>query len=305
MGGDDGEGAGGRDWRDDPEPLVSVVLPTFDRAATLPRALASVLEQDHRRIEVLVVDDGSTDDTHAVVARFADPRIRLLVTPAREGAPAARNRGIAAATGALVAFQDSDDRWLATKLSAQIAALRAMPQARLCYCALLQCYDRFRAVVPGPRIRHVAGDVLPSLVRDSFVSTQTMLVERAALLDIGGFDPALPRLQDWDLALRLAQRGPFAFVPDALAIAHETPGNLTADAMKGVAARAILLAKHADLYRDHPAAAAHGQFVMASLCRRHGRIAEARRHLAHALALAPLSPRYRWLQLRLGWAAPA
>ncbi|MGJ3628330.1 hypothetical protein AB5I41_17670 [Sphingomonas sp. MMS24-JH45] len=87
-------------------------------------------------------------------------------------------------------------------------------------------------------------------------------------------------------------------MPEPLAIAHD-PGNLTADTMKGVEARAHLLAKHADLYRAHPAAAAHGSFVMASLCRRHGRMAEARRHLAQALALTPFSPRYRWLQLRL------
>ncbi|MGJ3628329.1 glycosyltransferase family 2 protein [Sphingomonas sp. MMS24-JH45] len=143
-----GEAADGA-WRDDPAPLVSVVLPTHNRADTLPRALACVLAQDHRHLDIVVVDDGSTDDTAAVVARLADPRIRYLVTPAggrpRRAQP--RHRGGASPPRRLPGQRR---RMVADQALRQIAALRAMPGAPLAYCALDQRYDAFRATVPRP-----------------------------------------------------------------------------------------------------------------------------------------------------------
>ena len=97
--------------------LVSVILPTFDRAELLPRSIGSVLAQTDGHLELIVVDDGSSDDTEGVVARLADPRVRYLRLPENRGLPAARNAGIAIARGEYVAFQDSDDVWAPDKLA--------------------------------------------------------------------------------------------------------------------------------------------------------------------------------------------
>lgn len=106
-------------------PAVSVVIPTYDRAAVLPRAIDSVLGQTVEDLELLVVDDGSTDRAPDVVAGYADDRVRCLRHEQNRGASAARNSGIEAASGDYVAFLDSDDEWLAGKLETQLAVLEA------------------------------------------------------------------------------------------------------------------------------------------------------------------------------------
>src|ERR1043166_1854397 len=114
-------------------PLVSVVLPTYNRAHTLARAVRSVLAQSHRHLEIVVVDDGSTDATVALVQKLAleDPRVRL-VQQANRGPAAARNTGVRQARGEFVAFQDSDDEWLVEKLERQLAALERSPGSAMC-----------------------------------------------------------------------------------------------------------------------------------------------------------------------------
>ena len=128
----------GESGMSDPAPPVSVVLPAFNRAASIAGALESVLRQTWRDFELIVVDDASTDGTREAVAAVRDPRLRLLASPANRGAAAARNLGIAAARGDWVAFQDSDDEWLPLKLEKQMARLLA-PGAGFvaAYCGML------------------------------------------------------------------------------------------------------------------------------------------------------------------------
>lgn len=125
----------GRDVSTDPtgsaiNPTVSVVIPTYNRAALLGRSIRSVLGQSYKDFELIVIDDGSTDETSHVVADFADPRIRYLPLPHNTGAGAARNAGVRVARGKFLAFQDSDDEWLPSKLAKQISAFESGP-ARL------------------------------------------------------------------------------------------------------------------------------------------------------------------------------
>jgi GT2 family glycosyltransferase len=125
-----------------PVPAVSVVLPAYNRAATIGRAIASVLAQNLSDLELIVVDDGSADGTVAAVRAIADPRLRLVALEANAGAAAARNRGIAEARAPWVAFQDSDDEWLPAKLEKQMARLAAPPPAGgpdwvAAYCGML------------------------------------------------------------------------------------------------------------------------------------------------------------------------
>jgi glycosyltransferase involved in cell wall biosynthesis len=178
---------------------VSVVLPTYNRESTLRSAITTVLEQTVPVYELLVVDDGSTDSTAAIVDEFAsrDPRVRYL-HQTNSGATAARNRGVLEATGDVIAFQDSDDLWRPTFVETLLPYVG--PDTLAFGSHVLHARDGSRRTVPG---RHV---VAPNrmLRRRSVASTQTMAAD-AALLARTGFDQCLQRFQDWDLCLTVLE----------------------------------------------------------------------------------------------------
>ena len=177
-------------------PLVSVVLPTYNRARLLRRAAGSVLAQTHRNFELLVVDDASTNDTHALVEALDDDRIRFLQHAENQGGSAARNTGLHAARGRYVAFLDSDDEWLPQKLARQIAVFRARPDVdAVCTADIV-----YRNGAPqGVRFaKPVAkGQMLPTLLRRYVGTSSSLIVRRHCLRAVGGFDEALPSCQDW------------------------------------------------------------------------------------------------------------
>ena len=205
-----------------PGRTVSVVIPTHNRAAIVERSLRSVLAQTTPPIEILVVDDASTDGTAARLEGCAHEAVRVLRLAERVGGGRARNVGIEAARGDWVAFLDSDDEWRPTKLERQLARLDAPDGAGLdvVYCRKVM-HDHL-----GGRELLVAtalceGDVLLPLLSGWEISTSQVMVTRAALGQVGGFDPTLPGSQDYDLWLRLAAGGHrFGGVPDALTVKH-------------------------------------------------------------------------------------
>lgn len=205
--------------------FVSVIIPTYNRAPTLPRAINSVLHQDYRNLELIIVDDASTDDTEALVENIKDHRIRYVRHDRNQGACAARNTGIAAAKGELIAFQDSDDEWLEGKLSKQVAALdREKSEYVLVYCTkIIYGMDgnykrgvRRSICVPGPETAMLSGDLRQSLWHENIISTQTILVRTESAHKVGGFDTRLKNSQDWDFVLRISEVGSFAFVDEPL-----------------------------------------------------------------------------------------
>ena len=286
-------------------PDISVVLPAFNRVGTIRAAIDSVLSQQGPALELIVVDDASTDATAQVVAGHPDPRIRLIRLPENRGVSAARNAGIAAARADWVAFQDSDDLWLPGKLAAQIAAAR--PGDVAVYCALRiedpeGLSQHGSRITPGPDVQPREGALLPALLRANFVSTQTLMVRRAVLERLGGFDTSLPALVDWELMLRLAPLGPVSFVPEAYAVQRFSENSLTRSQSRRAAARTAILSRHADLFATRPAAHAFQLYTAAGEARRMGDLNAARRHLAAARRARPLWWRPHamglWLALR-------
>jgi len=272
-------------------PDVSVVLPAFNRAGSLREAMDSVLAQEGPTLELIVVDDGSADTTAEVAAAHPDPRVRLIRLESNRGATVARNTGIAAARAPWVAFQDSDDVWLPGKLAAQCART-GPPEVVAVYCAMrIEDPDGVsRAgsrILPGPGVRLREGKILPSLLRDSFVSTQTLMVRRDVLERLGGFDPALPALQDWELMLRVAGAGTVAFVPDPLVVQRFSANSLTRVRARRAAARAAILARHGALFATDPMALALHHYRVAGDARALGRPDEARAALSRASRAAP------------------
>jgi glycosyltransferase involved in cell wall biosynthesis len=191
--------------------LVSVVIPAYNRAGSLSRAVQSVMDQTCRDLEVLVVDDGSTDGTPQVAAGLAagDGRIRCHRHESNRGAQAARNTGIRQARGEWVAFLDSDDELLPDSLEARLAVARSEG------VDVVHSDGYVVDAATGARTPHgeppISGQVFKALLRRWGVFYQSLLVRKAALKQIGLLDESIVSHQEWDTAIRLARLHPFGY----------------------------------------------------------------------------------------------
>lgn len=186
--------------------LVSVVIPTRNRCARLVRAIESVTSQTWRNIEIIVVDDASTDDTPAYLARLAasDGRVKAIRNEQALGGGGARNRGVEVASGAYIAFLDDDDIWLPEKLEIQLSLLRENDRASAASCGFVAEFPIF-----GKRTVYVQPPSdIQQLLRSNHLGGASMCLTTKAVLEaIGGFDPALRSGQDWDLWIKLYDQG--------------------------------------------------------------------------------------------------
>lgn len=193
--------------------LVSVIMPTYNRPSLTAEAIKSVQNQRYPNWELLVVDDGSTDDTQSVLATFShDPRIQILFQPNR-GQAAARNLGLKHARGDWIAFLDSDDLWLPQKLEAQMSFISSHTEIDVLYGDLeLIDFDGNR-MDERPTIGRYSGEVWRHLLRDNFVPFSTAVVRTQRLRAIDGFNESLRRADDYDMWLRLSVGSIFQFQP--------------------------------------------------------------------------------------------
>lgn len=207
-------------------PLVSVIIPTYNRANMLRQAVDSVLEQDYRPAEVLVIDDGSVDETPAVLAEYAD-RIRRFRRD-NAGVSAARNTGIRAARGELIAFLDSDDYWLPGKLTAQVEWFLRHPENMICQTEEIWVRNG-RRVNPRQKHRKRAGDIFIASLSLCLVSPSAVMLRRRLLDETGLFDPELPACEDYDLWLRVSSRYRVGLIEKPLLVRRGGhPGQLSA-----------------------------------------------------------------------------
>jgi len=209
-------------------PRVSVIIPTYNRARYLSEAIASVLGQTLTDLELIVVDDGSTDATPALVNSIQDPRLRYIAQPHR-GLSAALNRGLENSRGEYIARLDSDDMFLPKALTTLLSAIETAPSISVAW-ARGQVMDESGRVQPrirGSRERF-AGEMLRSLMYQDCTQCSSMLIPKACLAQVGGYDEALAFSEDWDMALRLARQFPFRFVDQILVRVREHENAMTA-----------------------------------------------------------------------------
>lgn len=206
-------------------PLVSVVIPMFNAALTVQRALGSVRAQSYSEWEAICIDDASSDDTVACVDSLDDPRVRVIRLDHNGGPGRARNLGIAAAKGELVAFLDADDEWLPDKFARQVALFEADAGLALAVTDMqVKTVDGGDACSIYARQPPVPGtEAWKTLLASSFIATSTVMTRRVLLDEIGGFDPALVTGEDQDLFIRLAMAGRVHAIPDKLATYHWMP----------------------------------------------------------------------------------
>ncbi len=197
--------------------LVSVIIPTHNRADRVVGAVESVLSQSETAHEVIVVDDGSTDDTRARLAPYRD-RIRLEARQHR-GVSSARNHGAGVARGDWLAFLDSDDEWLPDKLARQCAFHRAQPEISISQTGEIWIRNGVR-VNPCKHHAKPRGDIFEPSLERCLVSPSAVMLRRDLFREAGGFDEGLPVCEDYDLWLRLGVRHRFGLVDEALMVKH-------------------------------------------------------------------------------------
>jgi glycosyltransferase involved in cell wall biosynthesis len=223
-------------------PVVSVVLPTYNRAASICRAIRSVLDQTYRSFELVVVDDGSDDATPERVASLDDPRISCIRLDRNLGAAAARNAGIEASVGQFVAFQDSDDEWLPEKLACHMRAFETCgADVGVVYSDMERVhrdgtceYHRSPSVVRGRLIDPATG-----FYQVCNLGIQSTVIRRECLAAVGNFNEELRALEDLELFVRLSERFAFHHLPVPLVRYHESTG-ISQDMPAKVVARKLL-----------------------------------------------------------------
>lgn len=223
--------------------MVSVVIPSYNREATIERAVKSVLDQTYKDIEVIVVDDCSTDNTGKIVENMikADNRVRYYKLEKNSGACVARNKGIDLAQGEYIAFQDSDDEWLPKKLELQIDAMKEN-KADICFCQFRRFNRKGEMVIPDLESGFVPRNVL---LEESIISTQTIIGKRHCF-DGVRFDVLMPRLQDYDIVVRLSRNVSFYLVAQSLVNMYEQSDSISTNWAKLKDAIEILEEKYPD-----------------------------------------------------------
>lgn len=209
-------------------PIVSVVVPTYNAAAYIGMAIDSVLAQSFKDVEVIVVDDGSVDDTAAVMSRYGPP-IRYL-RQENSGVAAARNRGIKESSGRYVAFLDADDTWLPDKLQRQVAALAQDNRCRASYTAHVVCTETLEPITVWRSVRRASSIEDLLLAGNIIGSICTVMCERSLFSVVGGFDPKLSQCADWEMWVRLATVTEFLYLDEPLVTYRQHASNMSRDA---------------------------------------------------------------------------
>ncbi|MCI8782075.1 MAG: glycosyltransferase family 2 protein [Dorea sp.] len=232
------------------EHLVSVVIPSYNRCDRIMRAVQSVLSQTYLNLEVIIVDDGSNDNTDELVNSIDDDRVKYIKLHSNGGACHARNVGISESKGDYIAFQDSDDFWHPDKLEKQVKTL-IKTGADVLGCSYEQYLEDGRVfvkTVPNDiesgfcKVDQVAGNAL--------FGTPT-IIAKADIIKANLFDESLPRFQDFELILRLIQKNRIYFLNDSLVDAYVQNNSITQNYAKLIQAEEIILSKHAEVIEKY------------------------------------------------------
>lgn len=236
-------------------PTVSVIIPTYNRAHLLRRSINSVLEQTFTDFELIIVDDCSTDSTNELLKTYGDPRIRYLKNSENLGAGRSRNAGVAASNGKYIAFQDSDDEWLPQKLEKQIAEFKksaglGKKPVGMVYCLLLSIDLASQSQIMGGHCFNLSDDIFASLLIGPDVGTPTMLIERGAWDEIGGFSDEIHCFEDWEFSLRMAEKYSVILVNEVLLKAYVLENGINSNGPKRMDAEFFILNKYLHLFSE-------------------------------------------------------
>ncbi len=226
--------------------MISVIIPTFNREKTIKRAIDSVLNQTYKDIELIVVDDCSTDRTEEIINGYMDNRIKYYKLHQNSGACVARNKGVELSCGEYIAFQDSDDEWLENKLEKQLDFLEKN-NSDICFCSLNNiCLNGLKEIIPSKKVE--TEEIKDRLLKNNFISTQTIFGKKECFVD-EKFDVKFPRFQDWDLVIRLSQKYKIVHCDEVLVNMYKQEDSMTYNFKKTVVGLQLIIDKYSQLMK--------------------------------------------------------
>jgi glycosyltransferase involved in cell wall biosynthesis len=268
---------------------LSVIIPTYNRAHLVGRAIQSVLDQTYQDFGLIIVDDGSTDNTEEVVKSFNEKRVRYIKHERNKGVSAARNTGIKATRSKYIAFQDSDDIWQPEKLKKQMAAFRSAPsKCGVVYTGFFRIEGGKKTYIPSPTIAQKEGDIYNSLLKGNFVTPQAAVVKRECLEKVGVFDERFSSLEDWELWIRISKYYHFKCIDEPLVTSYSMPDSLLANQDAFIRGYELILEKHFEDIKKRGQLGSHYSNIGCSLCFS-GELGRGRDYLIKAVVTRPLN----------------
>lgn len=271
-------------------PIVSVVIPTHNRASMVGRAIRSVLCQTFEELELLVVDDASMDNTWKIVKGFQDLRMCYLCHDVQKGAQAARNTGLRASRGKYIAFLDSDDEWLPDKLSAQMALFtenpHQLPDLGVVVTGFVSVDDSTGEVI-SESVGKSRGYINEEFIKFNTGGNHTFLALKSSVEEVGGFDESLPAINQWDIGFRLSTQHQFDIVERNLAIVHKHAGPHIYVPDNIAKAYLLLLRKYEVEFKRNPCMAVKLRSYLATYYLRRGDKGKALRQILRLISVYP------------------
>ncbi len=273
-------------------PIVSVILPTYNRKKLLGRSVQSVLNQTYQDFELIIIDDGSTDDTGKVVKNFNCEIIKYIRHDKNRGLPAARNTGIRVAKGDYIAFQDSDDEWMPDKLEKQVRAFEtASPAVGIVYTGRYRIINNKKYYAPPTKLTPKDGDLSCSLLRACWMPPQATLIKRECFKGVGMFNERFRALEDWELFLRMSKYYQFKFIDEPLVILYRQPDSITANQSARIKASKQILKAFFDDFEKDKTVLARRYFSLGHLLCSNGKQSEGWNYFVRSLKAYPLDIR--------------
>ena len=274
-------------------PTVSVIIPTYNRANLIGGAIESVLNQTYQDFEIIVIDDGSTDNTEGIVKSFNNFKIRYISHGDNRGVSAARNTGIKTCQGEYIAFLDSDDEWLPEKLDQQIKVFQnASSEVGAVYSEVIYMDENGKNINKKYYNPQKEGYIYEDLLVRNYVSTSALLIKKECFDRAGLFDVSLNFHEDWDMWIRIAKFYRFIFTKVPLARYRQHTKQITKDLeLKNIAEQRIIIKYTPELEKRKKVLSQY-YFRLGNRFCHMGKTKEGRRYLCKAISLYPFFVRY-------------
>jgi glycosyltransferase involved in cell wall biosynthesis len=273
-------------------PTVSIIIPTYNREHLLGRAIHSVLAQTYLEFELIIVDDGSTDNTERLVKSFNSEKIKYIQYRENKGIVAARNTGIQSAKGDYIAFLDSDDKWMPEKLERQMRIFeKAPPEVGIVYTGFVIIRNNKKKYVLSGGITSKDGDVFSNLLKGDFVLPSATLVKGECFKRAGMFDERFSPIEDSELFLRMSRYYQFKCINEPLVIYYPQPDSISANKSARIKPyRLILETYFEDLKQDKRILASYYVRLGNLLCC-YGELSQGRGYIIRSIKAYPLDIR--------------
>jgi len=245
------------------KPLVSIILPTYNRAQVIERAVKSILSQTYSNFELFIIDDGSIDNTVDIISSFKDERINCIKSKDNSGQVVARNMGLKQIKGKYIAFLDSDDEWYKNYLKRQIDVLSGLDDDYgLVYCKCRRLAGNNISYIPSRVIREE--EVKFELLGENFTTLQGVLLKGRCLDKCGYLDENMPALEDWDFFIRLSNICKFRYNDEVLVTMQASIDGANDNIAHRIKSREYILKKHSESLRVHPDVLANHYYTLAT-----------------------------------------